>query len=58
MPEKLFKPLKGGVSDGWLFKRDEFSAALDKYYEMCGWDVKTGNPTREKLDQLGLNWVE
>jgi aldehyde:ferredoxin oxidoreductase len=57
MPEKLFKPLKGGVSDGWKFEKDEFSTALDTYYEMCGWDKKTGNPTSEKLNQLGLDWV-
>jgi aldehyde:ferredoxin oxidoreductase len=57
MPEKLFKPLKGGVSDGWKLNRDEVEAALDQYYEVCGWDVKTGNPTRAKLNELDLEWV-
>jgi aldehyde:ferredoxin oxidoreductase len=57
LPEKVFKPLKGGVSDGWKLGRNEIQAAMDKYYEFCGWDLKTGNPTRVKLDELDLGWV-
>jgi aldehyde:ferredoxin oxidoreductase len=57
LPGKLFKPLKGGVSDGWVLDRDEIKSATDKYFEFCGWDVKTGNPTRTKLDELDLGWV-
>lgn len=57
LPEKLFKPLKGGPSDGWKIDRDEFESALDTYFEMCGWDVKTGVPTPAKLESLGLNWA-
>lgn len=58
VPEKLFKPLKGGVSDGWKLDRDEVEAALDKYFELCGWDIETGIPTREKLDELDLGWID
>ena len=57
LPEKLFKPLKGGISDGWKLDRDEVEAALDKYYEFCGWEVNSGNPTRAKLEELDLTWV-
>ncbi len=57
LPKKLFKPLKGGVSDGWMLDRDEVEAALDKYFELCGWDVETGVPTKDKLEELGLDWV-
>jgi aldehyde:ferredoxin oxidoreductase len=57
VPEKLFTPLKGGVSDGWKLDRDEVKAALDLYFGFCGWDVETGNPTRAKLDELGLGWI-
>jgi len=57
LPEKLFKPLKGGASDGWKLDRGEVEAALDNYFEFCGWDVKTGVPTRSKLDELDLGWV-
>ena len=57
IPEKLFKPLKGGASDGWKLDRDEMKAALEKYYEYCGWDINTGNPSRAKLESLDLGWV-
>jgi aldehyde:ferredoxin oxidoreductase len=57
IPEKLFKPLKGGVSDGWKLDRDEIETALDKYFEFCGWDVQTGIPTRARLEELNLGWV-
>jgi aldehyde:ferredoxin oxidoreductase len=57
IPEKLFKPLKGGVSDGWVLDREEVNKALEKYYEICGWDADTGNPARSKLEELDLGWV-
>jgi len=58
LPEKFFKEgLKGGPSDGWVVKKDEFEAALDEYYRQSGWDVETGTPTGETLEQLGLGWV-
>ncbi len=58
LPEKFFKrALKGGVSDGLKWERDEFEAALDKYYALNGWDVATGIPTRARLEALDLGWV-
>jgi len=57
LPQKLFKPLIGGVSDGWKLDRAEVDSTLNKYYKFCGWDVKTGNPTRTKLEELDLGWV-
>jgi len=32
-----------------------YDALLDEYYEACGWDIKTGVPTKEKLLELGLD---
>ena len=57
LPEKFFKPLKGGISEGWVLDREEIAGAMEKYYQFCGWDVETGNPTREKLELLDLGWV-
>jgi len=57
LPEKLFRPLKGGPSDGWVLDRAEIASALDTYFEFCGWDVRTGVPTRSKLEELELSWV-
>ncbi len=58
LPKKLFKPLKGGKSDGRFVKPEELEFALDTYYAMAGWDKTTGNPTKAKLAELGLEWVE
>jgi len=30
---------------------------LDSYYELRGWDRKTGIPTRAKLEAMGLKFV-
>lgn len=58
LPKKLFKPLKGGKSDGVFIPQEEIAAALDNYYELAGWDKVSGNPTKEKLAELGLEWLE
>lgn len=57
LPARLFEPLKGGASDGFTFTREELERALDIYYQMAGWDVATGNPTRSRLEELDLGWV-
>ena len=58
LPKRIYdEPLEGGPSDGVSVTRQEVEDALDIYYEMCGWDVATGKPTRAKLEQLGLGWM-
>jgi aldehyde:ferredoxin oxidoreductase len=58
LPKRIYdEPLKGGASDGIAVTRQEVEEALDMYYEMCGWDVATGKPTRSKLEELGLGWM-
>jgi aldehyde:ferredoxin oxidoreductase len=57
LPQKLFKPLKGGRSDGLFISKEELEAALDMYYDLAGWDKTTGNPTPTKLAELGLEWI-
>ena len=37
--------------------RVKFAALLDEYFELRGWDVETGSPTRGKLEQLDLSDV-
>jgi len=56
LPKKLYKPLKGGRSDGLAMTPDELEQAKDWYYELAGWDAN-GVPTREKLTELGLGWI-
>jgi aldehyde:ferredoxin oxidoreductase len=58
LPKRIYnEPLKGGASDGISVTRQEVEEALDIYYEMCGWDVATGKPTKAKLEELGLGWM-
>jgi len=58
LPRRFMEPLKGGPTDGQLITKEELSSMLDNYYDVCGWDIKTGIPTKAKLDQLGLTFVE
>lgn len=58
LPEKLFsRPLEGGKTEGYVVDRNEWERALEAYYRLCGWDVESGHPKREKLQALGLGWV-
>lgn len=58
LPERLMtEPLKGGASKGHLISEDDLKAMLEEYYTVRGWDPKTGIPTREKLDELGLGYA-
>jgi len=58
LPERLLtEPIKGGASKGHFISRDELTQMLDEYYEARGWDVETGAPSREKLEELGLGYV-
>lgn len=58
LPKKLFKPLLGGgPTEGLKIEREEFQRALEVYYQMAGWDVSTGYPTKAKLQELDLGWV-
>ena len=46
----------GEKTDGTHLSSDanEFRALLDRFYDLRGWDKKTGAPTQEKLKALGL----
>jgi aldehyde:ferredoxin oxidoreductase len=57
LAKRLHEPLKGGVSDGLQITEEELEAAKDLYYRLAGWDVETGNPTPERLQELGIGWA-
>jgi aldehyde:ferredoxin oxidoreductase len=58
LPERLMtEPLKEGASKGQFISKDDLNKMLDEYYAERGWDINTGTPTREKLKQLGLEYV-
>ncbi len=57
LPKKMFQALTGGASDGVALTEKEVEDAKDIYYQMAGWEVASGRPTRKKLEQLELGWV-
>jgi aldehyde:ferredoxin oxidoreductase len=57
LPPKLHQALAGGKSDGARVTKEEIEWAKDWYYRLAGWDANTGNPTRAKLEALGLEWI-
>jgi len=46
-----------GKDDGVMLDREKFLKLLDKYYELSGWNLTNGCPTRAKLEELGLGDV-
>ena len=44
----------GGQSLAAAIDEEKWEALKDRYYELCGWDAKTGRPKREGLETLGL----
>ncbi len=46
-----------GKDDGVMLDRERFLTLLDKYYELSGWDLERGWPTRARLEALGLGDV-
>ncbi|MGE5124427.1 MAG: aldehyde ferredoxin oxidoreductase family protein [Acidobacteriaceae bacterium] len=57
-PDRLMtEPLKAGASKGQVISREDLDVMLDEYYSQRGWEVRTGVPQREKLVDLGLEYV-
>jgi aldehyde:ferredoxin oxidoreductase len=57
IPKRLMEPLPDGAFAGKPFGEDILGSMLDNYYELRGWDKKTGLPTRSKLQAIGLTSV-
>jgi aldehyde:ferredoxin oxidoreductase len=57
LPERLYQELENGALQGESIPRHEFEQALSSLYQLKGWDPETGNPTREKLQALSLEWA-
>jgi aldehyde:ferredoxin oxidoreductase len=57
LPERMFEPLGGGKNKGLKLDKREFTEALTRYYEMRGWNSKTGIPTIGKLYELEIGWA-
>jgi aldehyde:ferredoxin oxidoreductase len=57
LPRRMFEPLENGALKGVALSQAQFQEARKHYYELMGWDAVTGCPTRQKIEQLGLEWA-
>ena len=57
LPKRLMEPLPDGLFAGKPFTQEMLDTMLDNYYELRGWDKKTGIPTKTKLEEIGLQSV-
>jgi aldehyde:ferredoxin oxidoreductase len=56
LPKSLLQPYIDNPPGAVGFAPD-LESMLETYYHIRGWDPKTGYPTQEKLQSLGLNWI-
>jgi aldehyde:ferredoxin oxidoreductase len=57
-PDRYFdEPVSEGKYKGAVLPREAVDKLLDGYYEIRGWEKKTGVPTEKKLIELGLDDV-
>jgi aldehyde:ferredoxin oxidoreductase len=50
-------PLPDGPAQGMVLDHSSLEKMKDAYYEMRGWDVASGIPTRTKLHELELDYL-
>ena len=58
LPDRYFKEIEKGPKKGIRLYRDEFDEARKLYYQLAGWNEKTGWPKCEKLLELDIDWVK
>ncbi|TES89083.1 MAG: aldehyde ferredoxin oxidoreductase [Dehalococcoidia bacterium] len=51
------EPVPEGPMQGSYIPKETLERLKDDYFTYRGWDLKTGNPTREKLSELGLDFA-
>jgi len=58
LPQRfMHEPIPEGPSAGMIAKPEELETMLNEYYHLRGWDIKSGIPTKETLERLGLDFV-
>jgi aldehyde:ferredoxin oxidoreductase len=55
LPERFYEPIKEGPFTGMQLTHEELEGMKTKYYQLRGWDEKTGIPTEETLKRYGFN---
>ena len=54
LPKALLEPVPDGNSAGFI---PDFAAMLESYYVARGWDPKSGKPSPERLNALGMTEI-
>ncbi len=57
LPDRFFEAFSSGPLKDKAIDRKDFADAVELYYEIEGWD-KNGVPTKAKLKELDLDWIE
>ena len=59
LPPRRFmeEPIKEGPYRGHRCEKENWDLMLDEFYELQGWDKKTGLQTRSSLKALGLQQI-
>ena len=53
-PRLLTESVRSGPTKGQVVELDSL---LNDFYRLCGWDIETGIPTPDKLNELGLQKI-
>lgn len=58
LPKRILtEPLPSGIAKGQRLTQAQLDKMLDEYYQLRGWDIQTGIPSKEKLRELKLDFV-
>jgi aldehyde:ferredoxin oxidoreductase len=58
LPQRFMnEPLPTGPTKGEIFSVENLNKMIDRYYEIRGWDKKSGLPKKNKLIRLGMHDV-
>ena len=58
LPKRFFKGTPRGALKNSPIDPEELQTAVHTFYELSGWDADSGLPTTEKLEELGIGWVD
>jgi aldehyde:ferredoxin oxidoreductase len=58
IPERLFDATRDGKHADGGINREQWNRTREWTYGLLGWDPITGKPTRAKLADLGLLWLD
>ena len=57
LPQRFLSPFESGPLAGSRINDQYLESMKQNHYRMMGWDVETGIPTRERLEEMGIDWV-